>query len=207
MNKIIKIYLIVFGIFFLSITNVLADGFVINLYYDAATKNLIFDKNASKSVLRDQNAKTSIVQFSNDDTIGPFILKLYDAQGIELSANQFNKKDGAFQLTIPYFSLATQLKIFEKSTSKELLVVDLNEFSTCNGNGKCEPNLGETDLNCMGDCKPSVVKNVSDNGSAFLTSNNSNTTNAVTTNTEELSWWQKIVLFFKNLWNSIMGVA
>lgn len=205
MKKLVKIYLFAAGLFFLSVSNVFADGFVINLHYDSATKTLTFDKAAGKEVLRDQNADTSIVAFSNDMTIGPFILKLYDAQGIEISSSQFNKKDGAFQLIIPYFSLAAQLKIIEKSTDKELLVANLKEFLTCNGNGKCEPELGETTQSCLGDCKAlplAAVQDIAKNPA--MLSEGAQT--IVAEEVKPLSLWQKIVLFFTNLWDSIMHI-
>ncbi len=196
------LYLFSVSLFFITTSSAFADGFVINLYYSTATKTLAFN-NSTRNVLRDPNADTSIVEFSNDTTIGVYILKLYDEKGLEFSTSQFNKKDGAFSLTIPYFSLATQLKIIEKSTNKTLLVADLKEYTTCNGNGKCEPALGETPLNCMGDCKP-VTPTQDEIGNTNipppLVDIPATAQNEIpTTNPESLSWWQKIVQFFKNL--------
>ena len=58
----------------------------------------------------------------------------------------------SFKIAIPYFSLANSLKIFEKNSRKELLSADLSGFLSCNGNGICEVEKGETAQNCIGDC-------------------------------------------------------
>lgn len=199
--KLISAFIFAVALLFLSASDARADGFVINLYYNPAAKALTFNRSV-KSVSRDQNADTSIVEFSKDETVGPYILKLYDAKGIEFSSSQFDKKDGAFQLIIPYFSIAAQLKVIEKSTGKELLSADLKGFMTCNGNGRCEADLGETALNCMGDCKASA-------SSADTAINNITTDSTVvppagkavaeTARSQASSVWQKIVNFFSNL--------
>lgn len=167
-----------------------ADGFVINLYYVSSTNTLKFDEQATKNVERDTSADTSIVEFSKDETIGPYILELYNVKGIKFSENQFNKEnDKPFQLVIPYFSTAKSLRIVEKSTNAVLLSADLSEFTTCNGNGSCESNLGETRYNCMGDC--------SSNKSAQNSSVNA-TEKSAAVNSEE-SFGQKIIQFFRDL--------
>ncbi len=163
-----------------------ADGFVINLYYVSSTNTLKFDEQASKNVERKASADTSIVEFSKDTTVGPYILELYNVKGIKFSENQFNKEnDKPFQLVIPYFSTAKSLRIVEKSTNAVLLSADLSEFTTCNGNGSCEKNLGETEFNCMGDC--------SSNKSAQNYIDKSATVN------NEKSFGQKIIQFFRDL--------
>lgn len=198
--KLISAFIFALALFFSAASGARADGFVINLYYNTAAKTLSLNKSV-KSVSRDQNADTSIVEFSKDEAVGLYILKLYDAKGIEFSSSQFNKKDGAFQLIIPYFSIAAQLKVVEKSTEKELISADLKEFMTCNGNGKCEADLGETDLNCMGDCEASTSKSstVTDTSASTKIIPLAEKVAAETDKSQASSVWQKIVSFFSNL--------
>lgn len=167
-----------------------ADGFVINLYYASSTNTLKFDEQAPKNIERDSSADTSVVEFSKDTTVGPYILELYNVKGIKFSENQFNKEnDKPFQLVIPYFSTAKNLRIVEKSTGTVLLSADLSEFTTCNGNGSCEPKLGETKYNCMGDC--SADKSAQ--------SNSVNSTEKSVEVDGEKSFGQKIMQFFRDL--------
>ena len=164
-----------------------ADGFVINLYYVSSTNTLKFDEQATKNVERKTSADTSIVEFSKDTTVGPYILELYNVKGIKFSETQFNKEnDKPFQLVIPYFSTAKSLRIVEKSTNAVLLSADLSEFTTCNGNGSCESNLGETKYNCMGDCPADK-------------SAQSNSTDKSAEASSQKSFGQKIIQFFKDL--------
>lgn len=134
-----------------------ADAFVINLFYNPATKVLSFDKIAPEKVLRDKNLFVSPTEFARQEISGSYILKLYDEAGREVVSTEFDKKDGTFQLTIPYFSLASGLKIFEKAGNKELFGADLSQFNTCNGNGICEFEKGETSSSCIGDCASSNI--------------------------------------------------
>lgn len=169
---------------------VYADGFVINLYYISSTNTLKFDEQATKKVERDTSADTSIVEFSKDTTVGPYILELYNVKGIKFVENQFNKEnDKAFQLVIPYFSTAKSLRIVEKATNTVLLSADLSEFVTCNGNGSCEPNLGETEFNCMGDCS----------GNKSAKSYSANPADKSVEVGSQKSLGQKIVQFFRDL--------
>jgi hypothetical protein len=120
---------------------------------------------------------------------------LYDSKGNEFSTSQFNKKDGAFKLIIPYFSIAAQLKIIEKSTNKEILSTDLKEYETCNGNGQCEDFLGETHLNCMDDCQPPAPpQNTTGDIKDFFPPANNNVVVE-----KPLSLWERIIQFFLNL--------
>ena len=184
------------GLFFLSVPSVYADGFVVNLFYNTTSHTLTFDKFVGENVSRDENADTSIIEFVKDETVGSYILKLYDINGVEFVSHEFNKKDGAFQLVIPYFSIANRLTIIDKSTSELLLVDDLSRYVSCNGNGKCESTLGETNLNCMGDCNASTtaqsmqVKNIDEQ---------TNVKESAEVAESEKSIGQKIVQFFRNL--------
>jgi hypothetical protein len=129
-----------------------AEAFVISLYYNSATQSLSFDESLGKKVAHDQNVASSIYDFAHDNTVGQYILRLYDSSGESAVEKEFNKQDGRFSLIIPYFSIARELKIFDKNSNKELLSVDLSAFTTCNGNGVCEFEQGETGQNCIGDC-------------------------------------------------------
>lgn len=196
--KNIKILLMVlfFGTIFLT-QNVSADGFVINFYYDSQTKklNLVGDKD--ERVFRDKNANTSIVEFSKDDTEGPYSLKLYDANGINFSISEFDKKEGSFQLIIPYFSIAAKMEIVENSSGKIIATEDLKNFMTCNGNGVCDPNIGENDKNCMGDCL--VGSNKSPRTETLGADSLDSVESKVDSNPEEKSFWDKFFNFFSNL--------
>lgn len=152
-------YIVPVAILFLllNIKNALADTYLVNLYYDAPSKTLSFDKFAPEKVSLDKTARISIIDFTqeSENSIGPYILTFYDITKNEIISTKFNKKDGAFKIIVPYFSIATTLKIFEASSNKELLSADISSFSTCNGNGICEYEKGETGKNCLGDCATS----------------------------------------------------
>lgn len=160
MLKIKYIFPILFVLLFLNVKNALADAYLVHLYYNTTTKTLTFDKLTPENVSLDKNISPSISEFTQEsETVtGAYILTFYDRTNSEIISTQFDKQDGAFQLTIPYFSIATSLKIFEKSTGKELLNADLSNFTTCNGNGICEFEKGETAKNCLGDCATSQPK-------------------------------------------------
>lgn len=129
-----------------------AAAYVVHLYYNTTTKALSLDKMASQSVSLDNNIHPDYLAFAQDQTQGEYIIKLYDINNNEIISTEFNKQKEAFTLEIPYFSLANNLKIFEKSSNKELLQADLSQYLTCNGNGICELEKGETAQNCIGDC-------------------------------------------------------
>lgn len=197
MKNIIKSFIFVFLLFFTS-EKVLADGFEINLYYNASTGKLTFDNSATKFVSRNLEADTSIVEYSNDETKGAFILKLYDVKGNEFSSHEFNGTGGSFKLVIPYFSIANQLKIFKKSINQEILSADLSEYLSCNGNGICEVSLGENNSNCLGDCstKPKVsVLGVGEKADVAIDKEGLNLDKIE----KNSSWFYKIFNFFKNL--------
>lgn len=129
-----------------------AEVFQINLYYDASAKILRFDKIKDAPVSYDKNKFLSPMEFINQETIGQYFLTLYDSSGNSLFTTGFDNRNGSFEISIPYFSLANSLKVFERSANKELLSSNLSQFVTCNGNGICEFEKGETLDTCLGDC-------------------------------------------------------
>lgn len=139
---------------FLSINTALANVYIIHLYYNTTSKTLTFDKFASEPVSLDENTTLSIENFSkeSEQSSGAYILTFYDITNNEIISTQFDKKDGAFQLTIPYFSIGAFLKVFDKVSGKELLSADLASLLTCNGNGICELEKKENGQNCLNDC-------------------------------------------------------
>jgi len=137
-KKFLKISFILLFSFSLLPYKTKADAFVAHLFFNAKTKTLTFDKLSSENISRDKNQFISVQEFSAAQTSGEYILKLYDFAHKEISTMQFDKKDGAFAIELPYFSLAKTLKIFQKSKGQEMLSADLSQFSTCNGNGICE---------------------------------------------------------------------
>lgn len=194
------IFIALFCLFFANSAS--ADGFLVNLNFDPNTNILSFDKKAKKDVERDKNIEASIVEFSRNQEQGQYILKLYDVTGAEFSSTEFDKKDGAFQLIIPYFSVAAKMSIIQKSSNKEILSKDLSEFVSCNGNGKCEADLGESFDSCMSDCisNPRVDDTVylGEGSGADAPENDQIPVIEV-----KKSLWQKILDFFKNLFSFI----
>ena len=157
MNKKFLFLPILFLMIFFPFGSRASDVYTINLYYNTKTSALSFDKLAAKNVIHDTTKDISIVDFAKNPPTGMYTLKLYQADGKEIISTEFNKKNGAFSVDLPFFSLATSLKIFQKSTSKELLSTDLSEYSTCNGNSICEYEKGESINTCLGDCGTSKV--------------------------------------------------
>jgi hypothetical protein len=154
MQKIKYLFPLVLFFLLLNFKYVLADAYVLHLYYNTALKTLSFDKYASENISLDKTLSPSIIDFIQESELssGQYTAVFYDHTNNEIISTPFNKKDGAFQLTIPHFSIATSLKIFEKASGKELLSADLAAFATCNGNGICEYEKKETAQNCLGDC-------------------------------------------------------
>ncbi|KKR21830.1 MAG: hypothetical protein UT50_C0003G0011 [Candidatus Moranbacteria bacterium GW2011_GWA2_39_41] len=150
--------LLLTALFNVELLTARADGFIVNLYYNPATKALTFDNKVSEKVSYSQSVDISILEFAQQPTTGAYILRFYDTTGSEIVSTEFEKKDGAFSLNIPYFSLAYSLQVFEKSTNKELLNADLSKFSTCNGNGICEYEKKESAQNCLEDCATAQPK-------------------------------------------------
>ena len=150
--------LIVSLVFFGHVFWANASAYLIYLYYSPQNNTLAFDKNKSTNVVLDKSIQSDYLDFAQNTSSGTYLLKLYDIDDKEIINTEFNKTNGAFVLQIPYFSLANKLKIIEKSSKKDLLQADLSKYLTCNGNGICELEKGETALNCIGDCansKPS----------------------------------------------------
>lgn len=146
-----------------------ADAFVVHFNYDAPSKKLFFEQ-GQDPVSHDENASAYITDYINDQSMGPYILSLTDSQDTEIFSTQFDVQSGNFTVTIPYFSLAKTLKIIKKSENKEILSADLSSFITCNGNGVCEYEKGESLKTCIGDCgktntqfSPETLKLLQDN--------------------------------------------
>ena len=151
-----------------------ASAYLIYLYYIPQDKTLDFDRKSSNNIVLDENIHPDYLAFAKKTEAGEYLLKLFDINDIEIINTEFNKSNGAFVLQIPYFSLANKLKIIEKASNKELLQADLSKYLTCNGNGICEFEKGETSLNCIGDCANSntifseqTKKELKNNGGAI----------------------------------------
>lgn len=155
MKKKIILFAITIALFASPLISKASDAFTIYFFYDTKANILSFDKFVPENVIHDTTKDISIVEFAQNKTSGEFILELYEADGKKIVSTEFNKQDGAFNLSIPYFSLATGLKVLEKSDNKELLSTNLSKFSVCNGNSICEYEKGETAQNCLGDCATS----------------------------------------------------
>jgi len=134
-----------------------ASGFAIHLYFNAANKTLTFDKQASAPVTLDDTIQIDPVTFSENQTPGNYVLKLYDTNNEEIVSTEFNQQSGAFVVQLPYFSPANSMKILDKVSGKEILNADLSQYNTCNGNGICEFEKGENVTTCLGDCGTSHV--------------------------------------------------
>lgn len=154
MKKIKFVIPIALFILFLSVKWAMADAYVVHLYYDASSKTLNFDRTAQEKVSLDKNQSPSVIDFTQqaENSSGQFILTFYDSTNSEIISSQFDPQNGPFQLTIPYFSIASSLEIFDKATGVKLLDADITNLSTCNGNGICEYEKGETAQNCIQDC-------------------------------------------------------
>jgi len=188
------LYIYIFGIIALfSWHDVFASSFIINLYFDDKTGNLTFDKDSSEGVTVDEDTEVSIVDFVQNENVGPYILKIYDVTGNEFSSTEFDRKSGSFKLVIPYFSIANEIKIVEKESKKEILKQDLRKYVKCNGNGKCETELGENFDDCLSDCLNDR------SGEAFNFDSGNHNPSEPASEVIEKSIWQKIVDFFKNL--------
>jgi len=148
-----------------------ASGFAVHLYFNTASKTLAFDKQASAPVTLDDTIQIDPVTFTDNQTTGSYVLKLYDVNNAEIVSTEFNKQNGAFTLQIPYFSPANSMKILEKSSGRELLNADLSQYNTCNGNGTCEFEKGENINTCLEDCGTSHVI-YSDQTKSLLKQNN-----------------------------------
>jgi hypothetical protein len=160
MQKIKYFTFIILTFSFLNIQTVFASSYTIHLYYDTASQKLSFDKFADSKVSLDKSSNPSILEFvrESDTASGAYVLTFYETTGNEIISTKFDVQSGAFQLAIPFFSTADKLTIFKTGSNEEVLSTDLSAFTTCNGNGICEYEKGETLQNCLGDCdtnKPS----------------------------------------------------
>lgn len=122
-----------------------------NLYYDEAKKLLKFDSLKDNVTIKTDEEMT-VLGFLQEEKKGPYSLVLYDENEAPLLETQFEAKTGSFSVELPYFSLAAKMKIFKKGKNEALLIADLSQYQTCNGNGICEPEKRENEQNCLGDC-------------------------------------------------------
>lgn len=129
-----------------------ADGFVVHLYFNSDSNNLSFDKESPQNITLDKTISPSVVEFARNNDKGEYTLKLYDTTLKILASTEFDKKNGAFTVVLPYYSLADKLRIFNTKNHDLLLEADLSSFTKCNGNNICEVEKGETSQNCIGDC-------------------------------------------------------
>ena len=139
------------GLAFLVSNRVQAESFSFHLFYNQSSNQLTFAQNTDP-VIKDSGKEISIVDFAKNQSRGKYKLDLYDPSNAQIVETEFNPISGAFTLDIPYFSLASYVKIFDNSNNKKVLELSLKEFNTCNGNGICEFEKGETADNCLGDC-------------------------------------------------------
>lgn len=161
MNK-IKKYIIIFTLL-AAFCPLLASAksFVAHLYYDSKTKNLYFDKTQTEQVSFDKKLFTSQVDFLQGiEGVpgGTFAIILYDTSDSEIGRLSFNAPPkGSFDVAIPFFPFSKTIKIINNKTQKEILSSDLSKFSSCNANGICELEKGESVEGCLVDCGTSKV--------------------------------------------------
>lgn len=158
MKKIVTFSAIFLGLFFMFSGKVQASTFVVHLYYDSVQKTLKFDNAYPEKVSVDNQGFVSVFNFSDESNLGEYAAKLYDQNGTILIGGIFDVKTGAFPVEIPYISIASNLKIFNKMSDEELLSANLEQFITCNRNGICEFEKGENVETCMVDCASGNVK-------------------------------------------------
>jgi hypothetical protein len=152
MKKPIALFVVFLGLFFLLSNKAQASVFAAHLYYSSDQKNLKFDNTYPDNISLDSQKFISVFDFSDESNPGEYVAKLYDNTETILISGFFTAKAGAFSLDIPYISIADSLKIFSKSSGKELLSANLEQFITCNRNGICEFEKGETEETCLVDC-------------------------------------------------------
>lgn len=158
MKKIIFSLFIFSGFFLALLPNAKAEVFSAHLFYNPSSKILSFDKANPEKVSLNKEKFISVFDFSDESNEGNYIAKLYDDKRGELISGNFEARSGVFILDIPYISIATSLKIFNKATEKEILKTDLSEFLSCNRNGICEFEKGENVSTCILDCATSNIK-------------------------------------------------
>lgn len=131
-----------------------ANEFQVHLYYQANSNELRFDKFSQQAVtLNTQSDRLpSLFLYDNEGVHGKYVVSIFDVQGANLISLEFNPTPGAFVLDLPYFGVAQNIIIYDKITNSELLRQDVSQFVTCNLNGVCEYEKGETMNQCLGDC-------------------------------------------------------
>jgi len=158
MKKLFFTSIILCSFLFLLSKDAKASEFVAHFFYESSSKVLYFDKSVSEKVSLDNEKSMSIFDFSDESNSGNYVAKLYENNGEELASGFFNAKQGSFVVEVSYISIASSLKIYEKTTNKEVLSADISQFVTCNKNGICEFEKGENFNTCISDCASSNVK-------------------------------------------------
>lgn len=169
-----KYFIFILTLLAIPLTTHAASTMTINLFY--SDNKLVF---GNPVVSQDKNAFISIIEFQNkiDVSTGDFVLKIIDCYNQELITEHFNAQPGGFSLTIPYFPTITKMQIFEKDSQQPILEQDLNYINTCNANGICELERGESGSDCIIDCGVSHPK-YSQATQKLLDANNGVITNA-----------------------------
>jgi cbb3-type cytochrome oxidase subunit 3 len=157
MKKIILSIFIYSGIVLALSPNARAEVFSAHLSYNPSSKILSFDKASPEKISLNKEKFVSVFDFSDESNEGNYTAKLYDDKGEELISGNFKARPGAFILDIPYISIASSLKIFNKATERKILEADLLGFVSCNRNGICELEKGENISTCILDCASSNV--------------------------------------------------
>jgi hypothetical protein len=154
----IKILLILFIAFcFFIPLSTYAKSFVFHFYFDQKANVLNFDKFQTEQVNVVGESKESISDLARNPSKGNYIIKLKDEKKRDIFDYEFDISHGAFDVFVPYFSLANSADILKKSNQAVLLSVDLRSFSTCNNNGLCEYEKKETMKSCIPDCASSNI--------------------------------------------------
>jgi hypothetical protein len=137
----------------------LADVFEIRFYYDSAKDDLRFDRDAPYPVSLNKNKDLPIVEF--DDMLldpGPYEFLFLNAGGNQVEKRQFSPKPGAFMIEVPYYSVATAFGVRRSGSRDFFLTADIAGFSTCDNNGVCELEKGESIGTCLPDCASGKVR-------------------------------------------------
>ena len=134
--------------------NSYAEAFKIHLFFDPDAKTLKFDEKQSDAVSLDKYLSIGVLETieRSETEKGDYAVVLFDAKDNEIIALQFNPKDGAFDIDLPYFSLAKTLKVIKTADNQEILRANLASFLACDGNKICEIEKGESFNTCLEDC-------------------------------------------------------
>ncbi len=144
-----KYLILIFALFLIPLTSQAASTMTINFNYSNSTLGF-----GNPVTNQDKNAYISIFDFGSqaEQSTGPYALKLIDVYNHELVTLHFNAQAGNFSLTVPYFSTIQKMQVFENNNQTPILEQDLSSVNTCNANGVCEFEKGESGAGCIIDC-------------------------------------------------------